>query len=261
VGTGRPVTPSGMLTGRTALVSGAGNGLGRAMALALAEAGARTILVGRDVDKLRAAAGIIEDSRVETADVSNAQSVAGLRERLSDETISVLVNNAGMAGPVAPLWEIEAADWDAVYATNVRGVFLMCKAFLPAMVQAGSGDIVNVASVTGKRPLVRRTPYASSKTAVIGLTTTLAHEVGPLGIRVNTLSPGPVAGPRMVRNFRLEAERTGGTPEEAEREFVSRAAMQRMVTEDEVGKALVMVLGMTGLTGADIDLSAGMIGR
>jgi NAD(P)-dependent dehydrogenase (short-subunit alcohol dehydrogenase family) len=171
------------------------------------------------------------------------------------------VNNAGVAGPVAPLWEVEAEDWDAVYATNVRGVFLMCKALLPPMIDRRGGDIVNVASVTGKRPLVRRTPYASSKVAVIGITTTLAHEVGPYGVRVNTLSPGPVAGPRMDRNFRLEAQRTGGTVKEAEHEFVSRAAAQRMVTEEEVGQALVQMLGMTGLTGADIDLSAGMIGR
>jgi NAD(P)-dependent dehydrogenase (short-subunit alcohol dehydrogenase family) len=131
---------------------------------------------------------------------------------------------------------------------------------------AAGGDVEVVpqvlrASVSGKRPLARRTPYTASKLAVIGLTTTLAHEVGPLGISVNTLSPGPVAGPRMARNFALEAEHTGATAEAAEREYVSRAALHRMVTEREVALAVTAMLNMPGLCGADIDLSAGMVAR
>ncbi len=119
--------------------------------------------------------------------------------------------------------------------------------------------MINVASVSGKRPLAHRTPYCASKMAVIGLTSTLAFEVGPAGVSVNTLSPGPVEGPRMARNFRLEAERSGGSIADAETAFVSRAALGRMVTEDEVGRAVVAMLDMPGLCGADIDLSAGMI--
>jgi NAD(P)-dependent dehydrogenase (short-subunit alcohol dehydrogenase family) len=141
----------------------------------------------------------------------------------------------------------------------VRSVFLMCRAFLPRMVAAGRGDVVNLASVSGKRPLVRRTPYTASKLAIIGLTRSLAYEVGPAGVRVNTLSPGPVRGPRMARNFRLEAQASGSTAAEAERAFVSRAALDRLVEEDEVGAALVAMLRIPGLCGADIDLSAGMV--
>ena len=125
--------------------------------------------------------------------------------------------------------------------------------------QRGAGDVINVASVSGKRPLAHRTPYCASKMAVIGLTSTLAFEVGPLGVSVNTLSPGPVSGPRMERNFRLEAERSGSSVDAAEQAFVSRAALGRMVTEDEVAQAVVAMLGMPGLCGADVDLSAGMI--
>jgi len=127
------------------------------------------------------------------------------------------------------------------------------------MYERGDGDVVNLASVTGKRPLVRRTPYAASKMAVLGLTRTLAFEAGPRGVRVNSLSPGPVRGERMARNFRLEAQATGGTVEEAERVFVSRAALERLVEEDEVGAGLVAMLQIPGMCGADIDLSAGMI--
>lgn len=250
------------MQGRTALITGAGNGLGRAIARRLAASGARTILVGRNRPKLDHVAGEIGPSaRVEVCDTAAEDSVAALADRLSDEQVSILVNNAGVAGPVAPLVDVGVREWDDVFAVNVRGVFLMCRAFLPAMVERGSGDVVNLASVSGKRPLARRTPYTASKMAVIGLTATLAHEVGPQGVTVNSLSPGPVDGPRMRSNFQREAERTGTTPAEAEREFVSRAALHRMVTEDEVAQAVLAMLDMPGLCGADIDLSAGMIAR
>jgi NAD(P)-dependent dehydrogenase (short-subunit alcohol dehydrogenase family) len=193
--------------------------------------------------------------------VADEASVGALAEQVADEDVSILVNNAGVAGPVAPLVDISVAEWDDVFAANVRGVFLMCRAFLPAMTARGAGDVINLASVSGKRPLARRTPYTASKMAVIGLTATLAHEVGPLGVIVNSLSPGPVKGPRMERNCGGAAARTGTTPAEAERAFVSRAALQRMVTEEEVGAAVVAMLQMPGLCGADIDLSAGMIAR
>lgn len=249
------------LTGRTALVTGGGNGLGRAMCRALSDAGGRVIATGRTRSTLDETVVELPSARAETCDVADPDSVAELARVLADEEISILVNNAGIAGPVAPLTEIDPADWDEVFAANVRGTYLVCRAFLPPMIERGSGDVVNIASVSGKRPLARRTPYCASKTAVLGLTTTLAAEVGPHGIAVNALSPGPVEGPRMDRNFRLEAERTGTTPEQAEEAFVSRAALGRMVTAEEVGSALVAMLGMPGLCAADIDLSAGMVGR
>jgi NAD(P)-dependent dehydrogenase (short-subunit alcohol dehydrogenase family) len=198
-------------------------------------------------------------ARAEACDVSVPEDVTALAGRLAGEDVSVLVNNAGIAGPVAELPDVTPEDWDEVFAVNVRGTYLMCRALLPRMYERGAGDVVNVASVSGKRPLARRTPYCASKMAVIGLTTTLAHEAGPRGVRVNTLSPGPVESDRMDRNFRLEAERTGSTVAEARRAFVERAALGRMVTPEEVADALVAMLTMPGLTGSDVDLSGGMI--
>jgi len=248
------------LAGRTALVSGGGNGLGAAIARALHGAGAGVVLVGRRPEPLQQVCGELESrARWLQCDVADPNSVAALADQLADTEISILINNAGIPGPVAPLTQIDVRDWDEVFDVNVRGVFLMCKAFLPAMVQRGGGDVINIASVSGKRPLVRRTPYCASKMAVIGLTSTLAFEVGPAGVHVNTLSPGPVVGPRMDRNFRLEAERTGTSYDAAMQAFVSRAALGRMVTEEEVGAAVVAMLAMPGLCGADIDLSAGLV--
>ncbi|MDX6740930.1 SDR family oxidoreductase [Actinocorallia sp. A-T 12471] len=251
------------LAGRTALVTGGGSGLGLAMARHLAQAGCKVVAVGRDTGKLAAAeaelAGLGLKLSTASCDVSDPDAVTALRAELADEDVSILVNNAGVGGPVAPITDISPDEWDAVFGANVRSIYLMCRAFLPAMYARGDGDVVNVASVTGKRPLVRRTPYAASKMAVLGLTRTLAFEAGPQGVRVNSLSPGPVRGERMARNFRLEAAATGASVEDAEHTFVSRAALERLVEEDEVGAGLVAMLQIPGMCGADIDLSAGMI--
>ena len=246
--------------GRTAVVTGGGSGLGAAIARSLHAAGADVVLVGRDEQKLGAVASALGSrARGLVCDVSDAASVDALRDALAGTEVSILVNNAGIPGPVAALTDIGVDDWDEVFAVNVRGTFLLCKALLPGMIARGDGDVINIASVSGKRPLAHRTPYCASKMAVIGLTSTLAFEVGPAGVRVNSLSPGPVQGPRMERNFRLEAERSGTTVDDAEQVFVSRAALGRMVTEEEVGAAVLAMLAMPGMCGADVDLSAGMV--
>lgn len=248
------------LDGRTAVVTGGGTGLGAAIVRQLHSAGARVVITGRRVKPLeRQCSEFGERIRAEVCDVADPGSVDDLARRLSNEQVSILINNAGIPGPVAPLTDIEPAEWDEVFATNVRGTYLMCRALLPGMIKRREGDIVNLASVSGKRPLTRRTPYCASKMAVIGLTSTLAFEVGPYGIRVNSLSPGPVEGERMSRNFRLEAERTSATVDEARAAFVSRSALGRMVTEEEVGRAVLAMLAMPGMSGADVDLSAGMV--
>jgi NAD(P)-dependent dehydrogenase (short-subunit alcohol dehydrogenase family) len=259
------LTHAGELAGRTALVTGAGNGLGQAIAVALAGAGARVILTGRTKSTLDQTAGLLAPagaavrSVVAPADVASPESVDALRDALAAEQIDLLVNNAGIGGPVKAITDIDPAEWDEVFGANVRSIYLMCRAFLPAMYRRGSGDVINIASVTGKRPLTRRTPYAASKMAVLGLTRTLAFEAGPLGVRVNSLSPGPCRGERMTRNFAAEAAATGTSYAQAQEAFVSRAALRRLVGENEVAAAVLAMLRMPGLCGADIDLSAGMI--
>ena len=256
---------SNPLSGRTALVTGAGNGLGRAIARHLASRGVRVVLAGRRPEPLEETAALVAAEgtagRVACVDQADPGSVSALAREVADEEISILVNNAGVPGQVAPLWEIEPHDWDAVFHVNVRGIYLACRAFLPPMIARRGGQVINLASVSGKRPLAGRTPYCASKMAVLGLTTTLAAEVGEYGITVNSLSPGPVNGPRMDRNFALEAARLGVGVQQAREAFTSRALLGRMVEEDEVGQAVVSMLQMSGLHAADIDLSAGMVAR
>lgn len=248
------------LAGRTALITGAGNGLGRAIAVKYAEAGARVICVGRDLAKLDETVRFCgTNARAASCDVSDDTAVAALLQTMHDEQVSILVNNAAIPGPVKPIVDITVDEWDEVFNVNVRSIYLMCHYFLPQMIAAGKGDVINIASSSGKRPLVRRTPYTASKMATIGITRTLAFEVGPLGVSVNTLSPGAVRGPRMDRNFKLEAQATGGTEAEAEAAFTSKMALGRLVEEHEIADAALAMLFMPGLCGADIDLSAGMI--
>ncbi len=253
------------MSSRTAVVTGAGSGLGRAIAEALAKHGLRVLLLGRDAGKLHTAVDDITASggsaRAVRCDVSDPASVARAADETAKEDVSVVVNNAGIPGPVASLTDVEPAEWDEVFAVNVRGVYLVCRAYLPRMIEHRCGDIINIASVSGKRPLAGRTPYTASKMAVIGLTTTLASEVGGYGVSVNSLSPGPVRGPRMERNFRLESLRLGITAAEAEERLIGRAALGRMVEESEVAAAVIAMLQMPGLSAADIDLSAGMAAR
>lgn len=255
------------LQGRVALVTGGGHGLGRVIAVRLARAGAAIAICGRSTGPLDAALEEIRNHAPEAiavaCDVTRVDEVEDMRRRLDawNAPVSILVNNAGIPGPTADLIDIEPEDWDAVMATNVRGVFLCCRAFLPSMIERGDGDIINVSSVSGKRPLPRRTPYCASKMALLGLTAALAMEVGAQGVRVNTISPGPLRSERMTTVFQRDAATSGISVEEAERRFVSRGALGRLLEEDEIADGVLAVLGMRALTGADLDISGGMVAR
>jgi|DewCreStandDraft_2_1066082.scaffolds.fasta_scaffold00165_14 NAD(P)-dependent dehydrogenase (short-subunit alcohol dehydrogenase family) len=256
-----------LLKDKVAVVTGAGRGIGRAIALAFAREGADLVLAARSVDKLNEVAGEItgmgRQALVVPTDVSSEESVANLRDRTLEHfgRVDILVNNSGVGGPSAPLWEISPADWDETFAVNVRGVYLCCRAFLPAMVARRSGVIVNIGSMTGKRPLVNRTPYAASKLALVGLTRTLAWEVGPYGIRVNVISPGPVEGERIEWVVRRLAEARGISVEEARRSLAEASPMGRFVLAEEVARAAVFLASdlASAITGEDLNVSAGVV--
>ncbi len=163
----------GLLTDRVAVVTGAGRGIGRAIALALAGEGAQLVLAGRSVDALEQTRKLTADTERDPLVVPTDITVPDQVEALARATlealggVDVLVNNSGIGGPSAPLWEVDPADWEATMAVNVTGTYLCCRAFLPAMVTRRSGSVVIIGSMTGKRPLVGRTPYAASKMALV----------------------------------------------------------------------------------------------
>jgi NAD(P)-dependent dehydrogenase (short-subunit alcohol dehydrogenase family) len=251
------------LSGKVALVTGAGKGIGRTIAQQLAEAGAAVVLAGRDVATL----GETYDSLPEPVsgqhlvaevDLREPDSVAALAARV--DRVDVLVNNSGIGGPSAPLWEVDAADWHETIAVNLTGTFLVCKAFMPGMVARSSGSVVLIGSMTGKRPLLHRAPYATTKLGLVGLCRTLALDAGPHGVRVNVVSPGFVEGPRLDWVVEKQATARGITVAEAREIMASDAPLRRFVTAEDVANAVLYLASdrSAGVTGTDLNVSAGL---
>lgn len=249
------------------IVTGASGGIGRSIALSAADRGWHVILASRGVDGLEHTAEQIASrggsAAVHALDVTDVAQIEALRRRLLDEgrTVRGLVNNSGIAGPSRPLWEIEDGEWDECIAVNLRGVFLMCRAFLPAMIESRTGSIVNIGSISGKNPLLHRSAYSASKAALIGLTKTAAADAGAHGVRVNLVSPGGVAGERLDWVVSKQAEALS-QPEEAIRErLTGQSALHRFVEPEEVAAAATFLLSddAAGITGIDVTVAAGFV--
>ena len=254
------------LADRVVIVTGGGRGLGQVVAKALYAVGANVVVCGRDVHILNKAAQSIDpvgDSVLPAVcDIRDEQAVSQLVSMAHKRfgRIDALVNNAGIAGPTSRLWESSPSDWRETLDTNVTGAFLCCRSVLPTMIEQRSGSIVTVGSITGKRPSVGRAAYATSKTALIGLTRTLALEVGPYGIRVNLVTPGAVDSERFQRVIDQLAVKRGVSRESVLQEAISGAPLERLVQADDVAQVVTFLIGdgAASITGADINVSAGL---
>jgi NAD(P)-dependent dehydrogenase (short-subunit alcohol dehydrogenase family) len=251
----------------TALVTGGGRGIGQAICVELAARGADVVIADLDVDEMSETVELVESEGQRAVplvtDLTKLESVETTVETALDEfgSVEYLVNNAGVAGPTAPCEQIESREWDDTISVNLRGPFYTCRTLLPNMKSQSYGRIVNVASVTGKRPLTQRTPYAASKMGLIGFTRTLAAEVGEHDINVNAVCPGSVDGPRIQRVFEQKAEATGRTYEEVRTEATNQSPRVELVRREDVANAVAFLCSSDAdrMTGQDLNVSAGKV--
>jgi 2-keto-3-deoxy-L-fuconate dehydrogenase len=225
------------LDGKIALVSGAGSGIGAAIAATFAKAGAHVVVTDHDeatgaetAGRLRQAGGVGEFLRLDVADEPNCAAVAAA-VRARHGRLDVLVNNAGI-GHVGTMAGTNGADLDRLYAVNVRGVFNVTKAFLGGMIERRAGNVINLASIGGVVGIRDRLAYCTTKFAVVGLTKCLALDHARDGIRANAICPGRVETPFVAARLQEYPD-----PKQAYEEMASTQALGRMGTPDEIAAA------------------------
>jgi NAD(P)-dependent dehydrogenase (short-subunit alcohol dehydrogenase family) len=248
------------LNGKTALVTGGARGLGRTMAMALAEAGADVALAGRSLDSCQDTAKEIAAATGRTlyafaGDVTSAADVGTLHAEITAACgdIDILVNNAG-TNIRGTLDQLSEADWDNVIDTNLKGPFLCTKAFAPGMLKKGWGRVINLASIMSVVALPGRTPYASSKAGVLGLTRVWGLEWAGKGVTCNAICPGPFA---TDMNRQLLNDPT------AYQQFVSNIPMGRWGELDELTGAVVFLASEASsfMTGSSLFIDGGWTAR
>jgi NAD(P)-dependent dehydrogenase (short-subunit alcohol dehydrogenase family) len=250
------------LDGKTALVTGAGSGIGQCIAETFARAGAWVL-----VAELRIEAGEVTVQRIREAggradavalDVTSESDLAAAAARYPG--VDVLVCNAGI-GHVGTLLTTAGADFDRVMAVNVRGVFNTMKAWLPGMVSRGAGSVVNLASTAGLEGLVDRFAYSVSKHAVVGITRCVALEASPYAVTVNAICPGFIQTD-MVEELKTQVAKTSGvSPEDMVKAALTRVPLGRVLNPSEIA-GLAVYLGSaesSGMTGQSIHVDGGMV--
>ncbi len=230
------------------IVTAAATGIGRAIADTFQANGARVFLCDIDAEALRQCAAEQPAFGTIACDVSDPDQI----DRFFDAAtawlggLDVLVNNAGVAGPTAPVEDIATDDWQRTIAVNINSHFYGARRAVPLLKAAGGGCIVNLSSAAGRLGFPLRSPYCASKWGVVGLTQALAVELGPHNIRVNAILPGATTGDRIDRVIAAKAEARGVSFETMHAEYTKLASMRRFVTHQEVANMVLFVCSDAG---------------
>jgi NAD(P)-dependent dehydrogenase (short-subunit alcohol dehydrogenase family) len=250
---------------RTIIVTGGGFGIGRAISLGFGREGANVVLASRSKPNLEAVAAELRalgtDPTVAPLDVRDEAAVESMVKASEERygSIDVLVNNSGISGPTALVSEITAEGWRETLEVNLTGAFLCAKHVARGMIARNRGAIVNISSIAGRIGYALRSPYAASKWGMIGFSHSLAAELGPHGIRVNAVLPGPTQGKRVEDVIAARARAQGQSIEETMKFFTRDLPLGRMVTEDEVASAVLFLASDDAetITGQALNVDSG----
>ena len=237
----------GLENQRVAITAGAG-GIGLAIAKMLYSQGAKVAICDVNADALADASALLGGCPYVVCDVSDDVAVDSFFDTVQTQIggLDALVNNAGIAGPTGGIEDIDVADWKRCLDIGLTGQFLCARRAVPMIKAAGGGSIVSMSSSAGKHGYAFRTPYSSAKFGVIGLTQSLAKELGPSNIRVNAILPGIVEGPRMEGVIRDRAETKGVSYTEMETQYLQNISLRRMVTMEDVASTAAFLLSDAG---------------
>lgn len=243
---------------RRVLITAGANGIGLELARAFAATGARVMVCDVSISALESLPMALPGAIGQWADVSREDDVASMFDTVDQRLggLDVLVNNAGVAGPSGPLEGITLADWERTLAVNLTGQFLCARQAIPLLRAAqaqradaaarqglawGGACIINLSSAAGHLGMPGRAAYSASKWAVVGLSKTLALELGPEGIRVNAILPGAVEGPRIRAVMAARAQATGRPVDQVARDYTGQSALGRLVTAQDIAQMAVFV--------------------
>jgi NAD(P)-dependent dehydrogenase (short-subunit alcohol dehydrogenase family) len=230
------------------LVTGGAGGIGLAIARHLSARGARVHVCDIDRERLAGLPGAHPGIHASECDVADPLAVESLFRAVKAELggLDALVNNAAITGPFGPVEEQSPAEWARAISINLVGQFHCVQRAVPLLREAGGGSIVNLSSVAGRLGYPLRTAYASSKWAIVGLTESLAMELGPDNIRVNAILPGIVENERHLRQQAAQAERLGIPVEEMHERYVRNISLRRKVSEEDVAELVAFVCSPPG---------------
>jgi len=230
------------------LVTAGASGLGRAMAEAFAQHGAKVHVCDLSLDALATLGSELPNVSTSHVDVSNLDEVERLFQDVRDRLggLDVLINNAGIAGPTAAIQETSIQEWQRTIEVNLNGQFYCLRLAVPMLKNSPNACIINMSSVAGRLGYPLRSAYAASKWGVIGLTKSLAMELGEAGIRVNAILPGLVDGPRAREVIATRAQHLGRTAAEMEEAFVANTSLKRMIQEEDIASMALFLASSAG---------------
>ncbi len=229
------------LSGKRVIITAAADGIGKVVAEAYLGQGAKVAICDIQGDKVAHFQEAHPDAFAEICDVADEAALGRWMDRALAQLggCDTLVNNAGIAGPTAPIEEIATADLRQCLEIGLVSHFVCTAKALPGMKAAGRGLIVNISSVAGLHAFPLRTPYAATKWAVVGVSKSLAAEVGPAGIRVNAICPGVIAGERIERVIAARAAAEQRPREEVHAEYASKASLRTMIPPEDIAQAIL----------------------